>query len=72
LSNRFLNFFWIRVVDQCDYRNFKHLKALKPIDVAKDKEYKALFGDQASQTLSIYEHKHDHEHTDDGKIKQKN
>ena len=43
-----------------------------PIDVAKDKEYKALFGDQASQTLSIYEHKHDHEHTDDGKIKQKN
>ena len=43
-----------------------------PIDVEKDKEYKALFGDQASQTLSIYEHKHDHEHTDDGKIKQKN
>jgi len=43
-----------------------------PTDVAKDKEYKALFGDQASQTLSIYEHKHDHEHTDDGKIKQKN
>ena len=43
-----------------------------PIDVAKDKEYKALFGDQASQTLSIYEHKHDHEHTEDGKIKQKN
>ena len=43
-----------------------------PIDVAKDKEYKALFGDQASQTLSIHEHKHDHEHTDDGKIKQKN
>ena len=31
-----------------------------PIDVAKDKEYKALFGEQASQTLSIYEHKHDH------------
>ena len=43
-----------------------------PIDVAKDKEYKALFGEQASQTLSIYEHKHDHVHSDDGDIKQKN
>ena len=43
-----------------------------PIDVAKNKEYKALFGDQASQTLSIYEHKHDHVHSDDGDIKQKN
>ena len=40
-----------------------------PIDVAKDKEYKALFGDQASQTLSIYEHKHDHVHTNEGEIK---
>ena len=28
-----------------------------------------LFGDQASQTLSIYEHKHDHIHTSEGKIK---
>ena len=43
-----------------------------PIDVAKDKEYKALFGDLASQTLSIYEHKHDHVHSNDGDIKQKN
>ena len=43
-----------------------------PIDVAKNKEYKALFGEQASQTLSIYEHKHDHVHSDDGDIKQKN
>ena len=34
-----------------------------PIDVAKNREYKALFGEQASQTLSIYEHKHDHIHT---------
>ena len=40
-----------------------------PIDVAKDKEYKALFGEQASQTLSIYEHKHDHVHPSDGDIK---
>ena len=42
-----------------------------PIDVAKDKEYKALFGDLASQTLSIYEHKHDHVHSNDGDLKQK-
>ena len=41
----------------------------KPIDVAKNREYKALFGEQASQTLSIYEHKHDHIHTSEGKIK---
>ena len=40
-----------------------------PIDVAQNSEYKALFGDQASQTLSIYEHKHDHIHTSEGKIK---
>ena len=40
-----------------------------PIDVAKDKEYKALFGEQASQILTRYEHKHDHVHTSDGDIK---
>ena len=40
-----------------------------PIDVAKNNEYKALFGEQASQILSRYEHKHDHVHTDEGKIK---
>jgi len=28
-----------------------------------------LFGEQAAQTLSIYEHKHDHIHTSDGDIK---
>ena len=33
-----------------------------PKDVARNNEYKALFGEQASQTLSVYEHKHDHEH----------
>ena len=43
-----------------------------PIDVAKNNEYKALFGDQASQRLSRYEHKHDHIHSSDGSIKQKN
>ena len=31
-----------------------------PKDVARNNEYKALFGEQASQTLSVYEHKHDH------------
>ena len=40
-----------------------------PLDVAKNKEYKALFGEKASQILSIYEHKHDHVHSSDGEIK---
>ena len=30
-----------------------------PMDVAKNNEYKALFGEQASQILSRYEHRHD-------------
>ena len=43
-----------------------------PIDVAKNNEYKTLFGEQASQILSVYEHKHDHdhEHSHEGDIKQ--
>ena len=40
-----------------------------PKEVAKNNEYKALFGEQAAQTLSIYEHKHDHVHINDGDIK---
>ena len=40
-----------------------------PKDVARNNEYKALFGEQASQTLSVYEHKNDHEHSNDGEIK---
>ena len=40
-----------------------------PMDVAKNNEYKTLFGEQASQILSVYEHKHDHVHSDEGKIK---
>ena len=40
-----------------------------PIDVAKNNEYKTLFGEQASQILSVYEHKHDHEHSHEGEIK---
>ena len=39
-----------------------------PIDVAKNNEYKALFGEQASQILTRYEHKHDHVHNYDGEI----
>ena len=42
------------------------------MDVAKNNEYKALFGDQASQILTRYEHKHDHVHSSDGSIEQKN
>ena len=40
-----------------------------PIDVAKNNEYKALFGEQASQILTRYEHRHDHIHTSEGEIK---
>ena len=40
-----------------------------PIDVAKNNEYRALFGEQASQILTRYEHKHDHVHTNEGDIK---
>ncbi len=40
-----------------------------PKDVVKNNEYKSLFGDRASQILSIYEHKHDHVHSKDGDIK---
>ena len=40
-----------------------------PTDVARNNEYKNLFGEQASQILSVYEHKHDHVHSNDGEIK---
>ena len=40
-----------------------------PMDVAKNNEYKTLFGEKASQILSVYEHKHDHVHSDEGQIK---
>jgi len=40
-----------------------------PSDVARNNKYKALFGEQASQILSVYEHKHDHVHSNDGEIK---
>ena len=40
-----------------------------PMDVAKNNKYKTLFGEQASQILTVYEHKHDHVHSDEGQIK---
>ena len=40
-----------------------------PMYLAKNNEYKTLFGEQASQILSVYEHKHDHVHSDEGNIK---
>ena len=42
-----------------------------PMDVARNNEYKTLFGEQASQILTVYEHKHDHVHSDEGQIKKK-
>jgi zinc transport system ATP-binding protein len=42
-----------------------------PQTVAKDHEYQQLFGDRASTILSLYEHKHDHTHSQDGTIKRK-
>ena len=40
-----------------------------PMDVAKNNEYKTLFGEKASQILSVYEHKHDHVQSEEGQIK---
>jgi zinc transport system ATP-binding protein len=40
-----------------------------PTAVANNEEYKKLFGDRASTILSVYEHKHDHTHSQDGSVK---
>ena len=42
-----------------------------PHVVAQDNKYKELFGDRASNILSLYEHKHDHTHSQDGTIDHK-
>ena len=42
-----------------------------PHHVVQDSKYKELFGDRASNILSLYEHKHDHTHSPDGTIDQK-
>ncbi len=40
----------------------------KPQVVVQNEKYKELFGDRASNILSLYEHKHDHTHSQDGTI----
>jgi zinc transport system ATP-binding protein len=40
----------------------------KPHVVVQNDKYKELFGDRASNILSLYEHKHDHTHSQDGSI----
>ena len=40
----------------------------KPQVVVQNEKYKELFGDRASNILSLYEHKHDHTHSQDGSI----
>ena len=40
----------------------------KPHKVVQDEKYKELFGDRASNILSLYEHEHDHSHSADGSI----
>ena len=42
-----------------------------PQKIVKHSKYKELFGDRASNILSLYEHKHDHTHSQDGTIDQK-
>ena len=42
-----------------------------PQKVIKDNKYMELFGDRASNILSLYEHKHDHTHSQDGTIDRK-
>ena len=42
-----------------------------PQKIVKDSKYKELFGDRASNILSLYEHKHDHTHSQDGTIDRK-
>ena len=43
----------------------------KPHIVAQNEKYKELFGDRASNVLSLYEHQHDHSHSQDGTIDHK-
>ena len=42
-----------------------------PHKVVQDNNYRELFGDRASNILSLYEHKHDHTHSQDGTIDHK-
>ena len=40
-----------------------------PANVASSEEFITLFGAHAASSLAIYEHKHDHEHLPDGRVK---
>ncbi len=40
-----------------------------PTVVASSPEYKALFGARAAPTLAVYEHRHDHSHLPDGRVR---
>lgn len=42
-----------------------------PANVASSDEFKSLFGERAAAGLALYEHRHDHEHLPDGRIKHK-
>lgn len=39
-----------------------------PAAVKRSPQYLALFGERAARTLAIYEHHHDHEHGEDGRV----
>ena len=40
-----------------------------PTAVAEHAEYKALFGARAAPTLAVYQHRHDHTHLPDGRVR---
>ena len=40
-----------------------------PIEVASSDEFKSLFGEHAASGLTLYEHRHDHDHMLNGQIK---
>jgi len=41
-----------------------------PANVAGSDEFKSLFGEHAASGLALYEHRHDHEHLPDGRIRE--
>ena len=42
-----------------------------PRSVASSAAYKSLFGARVAPGLAVYEHKHDHEHLPDGRVRHK-
>ena len=40
-----------------------------PSNVASSEEFRLLFGDRAASALAFYEHRHNHEHLLDGRVK---